>query len=232
MPRSLGVDGCRGGWVAAWKRAPGEPEVRLYRTLAALVDELTPAVLAIDIPVGLMDRGERACDALARARLGAGRASSVFPAPIRPILDAPSWDEANRIGRTVHGKGISKQAFALVPKISEVDSLLRRRPELRAVVWEVHPEVSFAELLGAPVLAPKKSRRGRDIRLDALRRLFDEEALDAARRAIPREDAGEDDVLDALVCLWTAERVDMGQAATMPALVPLDPVGIPMRIVY
>ena len=218
--------------MAAWKRAPGEPVVRLCRTIAEVVDELAPSVLAIDIPVGLLDRGERACDALARTRLGGGRASSVFSAPIRPILEAPSWAEANRIGRSVHGKGISKQAFALVPKIAEVDLLLRERPELRALVWEVHPEVSFAELIGAPVLAPKKSRLGRDIRLEALRRLFDEEALEATRRAIPREDAGEDDVLDALICLWTAERVDMGQAATMPSLVPLDSIGIPMRIVY
>ena len=189
-------------------------------------------MIAIDIPIGLPERGDRRCDVEARTRLGGGRSSSVFSAPQRGIVGATSFEEANRLRRDVEGKGVSKQAFGIFAKVDEVDRLLQSRPELRGHLWEVHPEISFAELHGAPILARKRSRDGKRIRIEALQKHFDDDAFARIRESIPRREAGDDDILDALVCLWTAERIDLGVAVSIPKLVPLDPLGIPMRIVY
>jgi predicted RNase H-like nuclease len=82
------------------------------------------------MPIGLPERGPRACDLEARRLLGPGRASSVFPAPIRPVLVATSYDDACQIRLQVEGKKLSRQAWVIVPKIREVDDMLRDNSEL------------------------------------------------------------------------------------------------------
>src|SRR5262249_1111464 len=69
-------------------------------------------------------RGARGCDVEAR-RLLDTRLSSVFPAPVRPILTATSQADASRIRRNVEGKGVSIQRWTIKPKIVEVDHFLR-----------------------------------------------------------------------------------------------------------
>jgi predicted RNase H-like nuclease len=231
MPRDVGVDGCPGGWLAAWRSAPGEPEAKVFPTIDAVVFALAPQTLAVDMPIGLSDSGDRLCDRTARAILG-NRASSVFPAPPRPLLRAQTWEEANSLGRELNGKGVSRQGFSLFEKVRALDDLLQRRPELRAMIWEVHPEVSFAALHGEPIAEKKRTREGKEIRLAALQRYFDGEAIARIRNEVTRAEAGDDDILDALICLWTAERISLGIAITLPPLVPLDSTGVPMRIVY
>src|SRR5262245_9293744 len=114
MTRVVGVDGCRGGWIAAAL----EPERGRWTALvlpdfAALLAAFPDAAaIAVDIPIGLPADGPRACDRLARARLGPRR-SSVFPAPSRALLaltvgcDYPS---ANRRCRDLLDHGIGAQA--------------------------------------------------------------------------------------------------------------------------
>ena len=95
-------------------------------------------------------------DAGARAFVGGSRASSVFPTPPREALEARTFAEANEIARTITGKGISQQAFALARKILEVHALA----EVDERVIEMHPEVSFRELAGEPVLESKHAAAG------------------------------------------------------------------------
>src|SRR5687768_4415737 len=95
--RIAGVDGCRGGWIAVWAC---ESTVRAFiaPSVAALFGRLGPnALVAMDIPIGLTDIGPRSCDVAARKFLKAPRASSVFPAPIRPVLRAETYEDARRI---------------------------------------------------------------------------------------------------------------------------------------
>ena len=99
-------------------------------------------VLAVDIPIGLLDLGSRECDLVARKHLGPIRGRSVFPAPIRPMLGASSHQDACAIGRTIEGRGLTLQAWNIAPKISEVDQLLRESPGYRGVVREVHPRLA------------------------------------------------------------------------------------------
>ena len=56
---------------------------------------------------------------------------------------------------------MSVQAWAIVPKIVEVDGFLRADPARAAVVREVHPEGSFFFLNGGrPMSWPKRKAEG------------------------------------------------------------------------
>jgi predicted RNase H-like nuclease len=222
--RIAGVDGCRRGWIAAIKDG-ATLEVRIVSTdeeLAALFSQC--AVVAIDIPIGLADRGPRPCDHHARRFLGR-RASSVFPAPLRPLIAVRDYADANRISRQLQQRGISRQGFAIVGKVEQIDRILQRHRELRGRVYEVHPEVSFAMWSGgAPVEPSKKTAEGQAIRRKLVAEHFGEIP------PVPRG-AATDDLLDALAALWTAERIAAGRAQELGDA-HMDVTGLPMRIVY
>lgn len=149
--------------------------------------------IAIDIPIGLLDAGARACDVEARRRLGPRRAS-VFPAPARPMLSAATYSDALAIG------GLSKQAFNLIPKIRDVDAHMTPRRQRRVV--EAHPELGFAMLLGRPCAAPKRTPEG----------LAERRAAVSISVERPPPGAKWDDVLDACALIPTARRVRDGSA--------------------
>jgi predicted RNase H-like nuclease len=71
--------------------------------------------LAIDIPIGLLDCS-RACDKAARKLLGRPRGTSVFAAPCRAALSAATHVFARQINREKADRGISQQAFGIIPK--------------------------------------------------------------------------------------------------------------------
>ena len=209
----LGVDACRAGWVGAVLE-PGAPRPRVVvsETIAGLVElvreSLGLAVVGIDIPIGLPDSTLRQADALARQAIR-GKASSVFTTLTRAAYAAPTRAEADTVNRELVGQGVGAQAFALRDKILDVDAWLRTRPTVR--VLEVHPEVCFATMTGAPILPGKKTDEGRDLRLAAL-----------AAAGIPRPSVltgsgyGADDVIDACAVAWTAARYASGLATSLP----------------
>lgn len=209
-----GVDGCKAGWVAIVLDEGGFVRATLERrfdALQALLGECS--WIAVDIPVGLVDRGTRRADVEARRRLGS-RASTLFVTPPREALQAPTYAEANRLARGLSGSGVSRQAYALRERILEVEAVAGRDQR----VVEVHPELSFLELarwINAPTgaLPPKKTWSG----LAARRRL-----LEAAGIVVPEDVgragiAGADDILDAAAAAWTARRVASGSAYSLPA---------------
>jgi predicted RNase H-like nuclease len=189
-------------------------------------------VVAIDVPIGLSDAfetGGRACDRAARKYLGK-RAGSVFPAPVRPVLAASSWEDACARSRASapHGKAISKQTFAILPKIREIDDLLRTRRKLRDVVREVHPEVCFGELVGRPMIYPKRKREGREERRQALARCFND--FDVIVKTGREDGLRVEDILDAAVACWSALRLADGEGRSLIEPVPHDTTGLPMTI--
>jgi predicted RNase H-like nuclease len=167
---------------------------------------------------------------VAARRLLVARRSSVFPAPIRPILTATSQANASRIRRLVEGKGVSIQAWAIVPKIVEVDAWLRADDVRREIVREVHPEVSFFFLNGKrPMNTAKQKADGQSERLAVLRTWAGKAVVDAVAR---QRELGckADDIADAMVALWTAERIACGTAISIPAKPPLDACGLRMEM--
>jgi predicted RNase H-like nuclease len=220
LMRIAGVDGCRRGWIAIVKDGD-RVETQLCTNdeeLLALLQSC--AVVAIDVPVGLAERGPRPCDHHARRFLGR-RSSCVFPAPLRSLLVARDYAEANRVSNDLQKRGISKQGWAIVPKVHQIDNLLQRHRELRARVYEVHPEVSFA-YWNDGALETKHSQGGLAVRRALVRAHFGE------MPPVPRG-AREDDLLDAFAALWTAERILVGKAQTLGDA-HLDLTGLPMRV--
>jgi len=104
-----GVDGCEDGWLVACESADGATELRFIERVADLLDDARLRLLLIDIPIGLMERSPRGADQAAR-RLLKGRSSCVFNAPIRPILEAGSYSEANRIGARSKERAVQLKA--------------------------------------------------------------------------------------------------------------------------
>jgi predicted RNase H-like nuclease len=122
---------------------------------------LGQAVVVIDIPIGLPDSDPRECESEVR-RLLRHRASSVFNCPSRVCLAAiDSYEEASALSMAATGKKLSKQSFAILRKIAEVDQCLQEDVGLAARVWEVHPEACFSALAGdIPLLHSKHSGFG------------------------------------------------------------------------
>lgn len=226
-----GVDGCPAGWYAVQLR-PGLREIE--GTVHARFDFLlqacpAPACVAVDIPIGLRESGERACDQAARERLGA-RASSVFAAPLRGVLGATSHEEASARRRAIEGKGMSIQAYNILRKVEEVDAALRAAPVQAQRVHETHPEVCFLQMnAGQPLAHGKKTAAGRALRLALLAQHFPGQA-ERLLDEHPRREVQADDVLDALACLWTARRLVRAQALSLPAPPPRDAFGLRMAI--
>jgi predicted RNase H-like nuclease len=210
-----GLDGCRGGWVLAVLDDDGGLELGVVpafdEALARVVDgEL--ATLAVDMPIGLPDDGRRAADREARARLG-HRRSTVFPTPCRATLHTTGYDEALALSRQVTGAGLSVQAFNLLPRIREVDHVMR--PDLQDQVVECHPELAFARLAGGALACSKHTAEGiaaRAALLDAaLQDLGAEPPAAAAAIERPPHGARADDVADAIAIALVARRLDQGQ---------------------
>jgi predicted RNase H-like nuclease len=234
-----GVDGCRAGWVVAFARAAGT-EVRL-RIVPHFIDVLAapeaPAIIAVDMPIGLPERvgyGGRAAENAVRPLLGA-RQSSVFSVPSRAALAAQDYREACRIALATSDppRQVSKQLFMLAAKIRELDAGLRSDRALIGRVFEVHPELAFWQLNGACALEEPKKVKGRchDPGLALRRHLLVQVgfAKDLVH-APPPPGAGPDDALDALACAAVARRIAAGIARPFPDPPERDALGLPMAI--
>ncbi len=129
------------------------------------------------------------------------------------------------------GRGLSKQAWHIVPRIRDLDAALRARPADAARVAEAHPELAFAALAGAPCAYPKRVAEGYAERRALLDGPLQGMALDMWRARWLRRDVADDDVLDALVLLTVAARMATGEARSLPPQPPCDACGLPMRMV-
>ena len=232
MLTAVGIDGCRAGWVIAFRDGQ-EISLAIIARLSDLNDCLHPsASVMIDMPIGLTDGASvRGCDALARERLRPHRSSSVFGVPARQVTRCTDYSQANALSRELSGKGISKQAFYLFPKIRELDDWLSARG--RRGRWsECHPEVAFASLNGGQaLLESKKTEAGSQTRLKLLSELGEiQPAIEKALTSYRRKDVLADDLLDALVCLLTAER-QPNERQHLPGDAPVDERGLTMEIV-
>jgi len=234
-----GVDGCPSGWIVAYARADlSEVRVRLVPrfTDAANASEV-PAVIAIDIPIGLPEHtgyGGRAAENAVRPLLGA-RQSSVFSVPSRAAIAAQDYRDACRIALATSEppRKVSKQLFMLAPKIREVDAALCADATLSQRVFEVHPELAFWRLNGEQALSEPKKVKSRPYEpgLALRRQLLIKAGLPAeAVEALPPKGAGPDDLIDALACAAIARRIFNGVAQPFPDPPDRDTFGLTMAI--
>ena len=239
---AIGVEGCPGGWVAAvYAPDEGSFKFRVVRHLRELVDDFPNVAIGVDIPMGIAESVPRNCDLKARKMLGSGRASSVFPAPDRRILRLGlDYRQTSSYSRMISGKGISQQTYHIMSKIEDADDELT--PDLQALMFEVHPELSFWKLAGLnPMKHNKKRTAGFNERRDWLRAVFPFESIPETRIAarslvIQSKEIGRsaegDDVLDAIISAWTALRFANGVAEIIPIDPQRDERGLLMQMVF
>lgn len=234
-PWLVGVDGCRAGWLAAFVRPEhGEMRIRVCATFNDIVNAPeAPAIIAIDMPIGLPERageGGRDAERAVRPLLGA-RQSSVFSVPSRRAIYASDYRAACAIAQATSDppRKVSRQTFMLAPKICQIDDALRSDPALAARVYEVHPEVAFWRLNGErPLTEPKRVKsRPSEPGLALRRELLRPHGL--ISQEIPRG-ASANDVVDALACAWVARRILRAEAVSFPPDPPRDAYGLRMAI--
>jgi predicted RNase H-like nuclease len=224
-----GADGCRIGWVVAfWHPDSGDVRIRVLPRFADIAAQpQAPAIIAVDMPIGLPARigpEGRGPEQAVRPLLGM-RQSSVFSVPSRAAVYTPDYREACRCAAMTSDppRQVSKQLFMIAPRICEVDTALRADAQLAARTFEVHPEVAFWRLNRDRALDEPKKVKGTPYPPGlALRRrlLFAAGFAKAVLEAAPPRGAGPDDVLDALACAAIARRIDVGLARPFP-----DPPG-------
>lgn len=224
--RVLGVDACKAGWVGIVLS-----DGAAHPCFATAIGELTEQakvtgpldLIAIDMPIGLPDAGRRQADVLAR-KLAGPRWASVFITPVRAALEEEDYAAATAVNLKRAGERISRQAHGLRAKILQVDRWVRHTPNR---VVEIHPEVSFACLAGAPLDVSKSTWAGAARRRQLLAGAGIVLAEDLGLAA---EKAGVDDILDAAVAAWTALRVASGQARPVPDPPEMFSDGLPCAI--
>jgi predicted RNase H-like nuclease len=176
------------------------------------VRRLSPSIFRLGF--GHAEPGGRECDRQARELLGWPRRNSVFSPPVRSALFCSTFEQAcatNAKSSPIQSR-ISRQCFALLAKLREVDELMS--PDLQVRIREVHPELCFFELNGGrAMLYGKHTPRGGRGRIDVLMET-NVVSSPAMPQALKSGGVDTDDVLDALVACWTAERIQKGCAVS------------------
>lgn len=232
----VGVDGCRGGWLAvSYDDDPAKATLHHAEGFADLLAMLPEATIAVDMPIGLPERitkGGRGPEQSIRPLLGERR-SSVFSIPSRRAVMCEEYRDACSVALDTSDppRKVSKQGFHLFPKIRELDALMT--PALQARVFEAHPELAFWRLNSEQPVAEPKKIKGR-VSPDGmaarkallLREGYIEGFLDAP---LPRG-AGRDDLLDAAVLTLLANRIVDGRATPFPQDFQRDACGLRVAI--
>ena len=198
----LGLDACRGKWLAVVLDEGRFDGARLASD-AALLAAAWPeaAAIGVDIPIGLPATPLRDAEREAREFVGERR-SSVFPTFPAIVLEAPTYEDAKAVC-VAHGwPKPSIQSYGMRHRILEVDRLAAADER----VFEVHPEVSFRALAGRP-LASKRTAAGATERRVALANV---------EITVPDLPYPLEDVLDAAVAAWSAMRYARGDAHPLP----------------
>jgi predicted RNase H-like nuclease len=197
----VGLDACRGKWLAVvldGGRFAGA-HFGFATTLIGLFSDA--GAIGVDIPIGCPETPTREADREARRFVGERR-SSVFPTFPRFVLEAQTYEEAKALCTDRGWPRPSIQSFGMRHRIIEIAALAAADER----ILEVHPEVSFRELL-CRTPASKRTESGA-----SERRL----ALAEAGIRLPNVPYPADDLLDAAVVAWTAMRYARGEAQPLP----------------
>ena len=226
----MGVDGCRGGWVAA-VLDHGDLRLERYDMVDPLVERypLFDAFL-IDMAVGLRNSSDQVRpDDAARKELGI-KGSSVFPIPSRDAVYTNGEEAQKAANLRTLGKSLAKQSIAIIPKIREVDEFLNSHPKYKNRILESHPEVDFSRLNGSVLMSRKKEEPGSSERIAVLSEFLDEKDLIGIYDKARELKCNQDDLIDAICLAVTGALYAHGQCETIPEKPESDERGLLMQL--
>lgn len=206
----VGVDGWKGRWVGVFLDDGALADIEIFDSIHDISQLKDPEVIAIDVPIGLEEGGRRRADVDARKLVG-GRSSSVFSSPPAFCLESKwkTYQEVNQESKRRYELGISAQSYAMLRYIREAEIASNADPR----IYETHPEVCFSCLKSSPLEYSKKTWNGQQERIDLLSQagILLPKYLAEEKGKIPA-----DDLIDAAVAAWSANRITLGTARAVP----------------
>lgn len=234
--KTLGIDGCRAGWIAIslddenagyWLLESNEELGEFFANFDRIF---------IDVPIGLSENEHiRECDQELRKVLGPDYYASVFNPPMRIALNAPTYGEASMTSYETTGKKISIQAWNITPNIKVVDQFLQQNEALRDKIFESHPELLFQKLNGgSSILQKKATKKGLRHRLSLLKKQnkYVDDFFRDIKEEYRRNQVDEDDIIDAMSLALFAWRSVNNEMKTLPEEPSTDSTGLKMAIHY
>ena len=227
--RIAGIDGCRSGWLIVEAGSDlSKAELRFAPNWNSV--NRVAKIVAVDMPIGIPQRGVRQCEVEAR-KLLSPYAARVFKSLSRGALRfaQSEWNTANQWSKARGFGGISKQIWNIRPKIKEIDRSIA--PADQARIYEAHPELAFARLNGGTPLDSKHTPEG----LNARKRLLLRAGftnLDSWLQNLRGNGAKADDLFDACALTLTARNILRGRARHIPEVVERDSRSLRMSISY
>lgn len=186
----------------------------------------------VDMPLGLSGAGiVRTIDYAMRIRLR-WRKSSIFFPPSYEALLKPNYNEAQKIHKLVYGKGLSKQAWNLKDKISELHDFLQDNPHLINYFKESHPELVFqSEWPHEYPLASKKQHLGYVQRVQIISKYVPDfqEMVESFCKKHPSDVLKKHDAVDAAILALKAASGNNYELNQQP---DHDKNGLPFTVVY
>lgn len=227
---SVGIDGCKGGWIVA-SICKGELKITRFSSINEIAETIPFDIALIDMIIGLPDKKHQSRpDAEARQFLKPKLKSSVFNAPCRRAVKAKTNEEQNKANCEELGKGLSPYTISIIRKICEVDEFLLEKKDYKNRIMESHPEVCFASFSGGDNLLSKKYVKGIMDRIKLLKKYLPV-TLELITKETIKNKCNEDDVVDAICLAITANLFKQGKAQTIPSEPKQDAEGLPMQMI-
>lgn len=228
---SIGVDGCRGGWIAAVLKQ-GDLMINKYLSVSEIVKEYPEFDgFFIDMIIGLAGNKEHVRPEAEARKLIRERSSTLFPAPCRQAVYSESVAKAYEENERVLGKKFTPLTVGIIPKMRELDMFLQENPRYKNVIRESHPEICFGRLNNSTVLTKKSEQEGMRERINILSDFIKELDLDKITGLSKSFRCNADDVLDAVCLCVSANIVSQGKYQEVPEHPMTDDTGLLMQMI-
>ena len=212
----IGVDGCKGGWIAAILHL-GKLRIDRFSDIADIIREY-PVFdeLLIDMVIGLPSNKQQLRPDTYARQIIRERASTIFPAPCRQAVYATTVSDAYKENERMLGKKFTPLTVGILPKMRELDSFLQNNPNYKNVIKESHPEVCFSRLNGSTLLSRKSEKEGIEERIHLLSGYIPELSLEKMFTLAKSMKCNPDDIIDAVCLAVSANIVAQGGFEIIP----------------
>lgn len=228
---SIGVDGCKGGWIEAILKR-GKLEINKFNNIDEIVNEHSDFDdFLIDMVIGLQSSKNHVRPDTCARQIIKKRTSAIFPAPCRQAVYANTIAEAYDENERVLGKKFTPLTVGIIPKIKELDSFLQKNQKYKNVIRESHPEVCFARLNGEALLSKKSDNDGIVERFNLLTRYLPDLSLTNLYALAKNLKCSIDDIVDAICLSITSNVAAQGYFEIIPQIPMEDETNLLMQMV-
>ncbi len=227
---SIGVDGCKGGWIAAIIKY-GTLVLRKFNNINDIVKEYPDFdEFFVDMVIGLPSNKDHVRPDTYARRIIKERGATIFPAPCRQAVYADTVGEAYEENERILGKKFTPLTVGIIPKMREVDTFLQNNPGFKNVIKESHPEVCFARMNGRTMQSKKSEIDGMEERINLLAGYISKISSSKISAMAKSMKCNVDDILDAICLAVTANIAAQGYVESIPENPMKDETGLLMQM--